>query len=240
MMELERTASPTPVLRWLGHAGFAIGFADILFLVDPYLPGDTALSPDLILCTHTHDRHMHAPTLQGLLDASPHAKVVIPKSAAEHAYSAGVPFERMTTTDAGLRVEYFKNGQYGRVYAAPSAHPDLGWTPLGGYPYLGYLIRFGPYTIYHAGDCALYAELAANLKPYSVTAALLPLGEHNFTIPQAAALAAEIGARWVIPMHYETSAGEGDRFINHMLGFHPEQKFKVFEPGETWALPVLT
>ena len=49
----------------------------------------------------------------------------------------------MTTTDSDLRVEYFKGGLYGRVYSVPSAHPELDWTPLGGYPHLGYLIRFG-------------------------------------------------------------------------------------------------
>ena len=31
------------------------------------------------------------------------------------------------------------------------AHNRLDWTPLGGYPYLGYLARFGACTIYHAG-----------------------------------------------------------------------------------------
>jgi L-ascorbate metabolism protein UlaG (beta-lactamase superfamily) len=238
-MALAGAPSSTPVLRWLGHAGFAVGFADILFIVDPYLPANLPPDADLILCTHAHQRHMHAPTLKSMLEGSPHAKVVVPKSAAEQARDAGVPFERMTTTDAGLRVEYFKNGQYGRVYAAPSAHPDLDWTPLGGYPYLGYLMRFGPYTVYHAGDSVLYDKLAANLRPYNVTAALLPVGGKNFGISDAAALASEIGAKWVIPMHYEDASGDVDRFINHMLGFHPEQRFKVFERGESWVVPAI-
>jgi L-ascorbate 6-phosphate lactonase len=237
-MDLAGTLFPSPVLSWLGHAGFTVRFADILFVVDPYLPADVPSDVDLILCTHPHQRHMHAPTLASMLKASPHVKVVIPKSAAEQARLAGVAFDRMTTTDAGLRVEYFKNGQYGRVYAAPSAHPGLDWTPLGGYPYLGYLMRFGPYTVYHAGDCAPYDELAANLRPYNVTVALLPVGGHNFGIADAAALAAEIGAKWVIPMHYE-NAGDAERFINHMLGFHPAQKFKVFEQGESWVVPAI-
>ena len=41
----------------------------------------------------------------------------------------------MTTTDSGLRIEYFKDNLYARVYAVPSAHPQLDWTPAGGYPY---------------------------------------------------------------------------------------------------------
>jgi len=110
----------------------------------------------------------------------------------------------MTTTDSGLRIEYFKDNLYGRVYAVPSAHPHLDWTAAGGYPYLGYLIRFGRWTIYHAGDCVLYPELAAHLRPFNVNVALLPIGPGNFSVSEAAQLASDIGAAWVIPMHHAT------------------------------------
>ncbi len=155
--------------------------------------------------------------------------------------SIGIPLHRMTTTDSDLRVEYFKNGPYGRVYSVPSAHPELNWTPLGGYPYLGYLIRFGAWTIYHAGDCQWYEGIAGRLRPYNVTAALLPIeGPGNFNIAQAAQLAEDIRARWLIPMHYGTFAdqsADASRFVDHMLGFHPAVGFKVFEPGERWIIP---
>ena len=176
-----------------------------------------------------------------MLDASPRAKVVIPKSTAEHARSIGVPYDRMTTTDSDLRVEYFKGGLYGRVYAVPSAHPELDWTPLGGYPHLGYLLRFGQHTIYHAGDCRWYEGIVGRLRPYNVTAALLPIDGHgNFEIAEAAQLAEEIRARWLVPMHYGTFADQKadvSRFVDHMLGFRPSIGFKVFEPGERWVIP---
>jgi L-ascorbate metabolism protein UlaG (beta-lactamase superfamily) len=111
-----------------------------------------------------------------MLEGSKRAKLVLPKSAAEQAHAAGIGYDRMTTTDADLRIEYFKDDLYGRVYAVPSAHPRLDWTADGGYPYLGYLIRFGRWTIYHAGDCALYEGLAERLRPYNVSVALLPVG----------------------------------------------------------------
>ena len=34
-------------------------------------------------------------------------------------------------------------------------------------------MRFGPYTIYHAGDGVHYDRLAERLRPYNATAALL-------------------------------------------------------------------
>ena len=159
---------------------------------------------------------------------------MLPKSTAEHAVSLGIPLDRMTTTDSDLRVEYFKNGPYGRIYAVPSAHPDLNWTPLGGYPCLGYLIRFGPWTIYHAGGCQWYEGIVGRLRPYNVTAALLPIeGAANFDVAAAGQLAEDIRARWLIPMHYS----DANRFVDHMLGFRPTVGFKVLKPGEKWMIP---
>jgi L-ascorbate metabolism protein UlaG (beta-lactamase superfamily) len=129
---------------------------------------------------------------------------------------------------------------YGRVYAVPSAHDQLEWTPLGGYPYLGYLIRFGGETIYHAGDCVRYEDLVQRLVRYNVTVALLPVGGRGFDAAGAAQLAADIGARWLAPMHYgalEGTPANADALVEHLLGHRPEQRFKVFRHGEGWTLP---
>jgi L-ascorbate metabolism protein UlaG (beta-lactamase superfamily) len=239
--EIESTDAETPALWWLGRSGFAVKYEGIVFYVDPCLSSPAtpitareATNADMILCTHAHASHMDPETLPAMLEASPRAKVVLPKSAAEHARSIGIPLDRMTTTDSDLRVEYFKNGPYGRIYSVPSAHPELSWTPLGGYPYLGYLIRFGACTIYHAGGCQWYEGIVGRLRPYTVTAALLPIeGAGNFDVTAAAQLAEDIRARWLIPMHYT----DASRFVDHMLGFRPSVGFKVLEPGERWTIP---
>ncbi len=252
--EIETTLTSTPTLWWLGHAGFVVKYQSITFYVDPCfsdfaarprlaeapLRGEEASNADLILCTHAHEDHMDPRTLKPMLQASPRAKIVMPKSAAGHAHSLGIPYERMTTTDAGLRVEYFKDGLYSRVYSEPSAHPTLEWTPIGGYPYLGYLIRFDRWTIYHPGNCVLYEGLVERLRPYTVSVALLPIAGANFSVAEAAQLAADIGAEWLVPMHYGTfgpDAGEESRFVEHMLGQRPAQPFKVFRRGEKWTVP---
>ena len=218
-------------LTWLGHSGFVLQFREIKFYVDPVLTTVIA-DADLILCTHAAS--MDPGTLLPALAASPHVKIVLPKSATEHARALGIPLERMTTTDSGLRVEYFKNGLYGRVYSIPSAHPELDFTPQGGFPYLGYLVRFGDITVYHAGGCRNYEGLADRLKPYRVTVALLPLGPDNFEPAQAAQLAEDIGAPWLVPMSHD----DPGPFVDHMLGFRPSIGFKVFEAGEGWTIPV--
>lgn len=247
--EIEGARCVAPRLWWLGHAGFVLKYRQAILYVDPMLSEerpDRLVAPPfagaevthagLVLCTHAHAGHMDPDTVPAMLAASRRAKVVMPITAAGHAHELGIAYQRMVTTNADLRVEFLDD----RIYAAPSAHPQLDWTPQGGYPYLGYLVRFGSYTIYHAGDGAPYEGLASRLLPYNVNVALLPIGgTRNFTIPEAARLAGEIGAEWLVPMHYDMFPGcvvEIDRFIEHMLGQHPGQRFKVFECGEGWTV----
>jgi L-ascorbate 6-phosphate lactonase len=250
--EIDQTITATPALWWLGHSGFVIRFANITFYVDPCfsdfpdrprriaspLLGKEVRHADMILSTHAHPGHLDPASILPMLQASVRAKLVLPRSAQEHAYAAGIPYDRLSPTDSDLRIEYFKENLYGRIYAVPSAHPQLDWTAAGGYPYLGYLIRFGRWTIYHAGDCAAYPGLATRLRPYNVNVALLPIGGKNFSVSGAAQLASDIGAAWVVPMHY--GVFEEDReseFVTHLLGHRPEQRFRVLQCGQKWTVP---
>jgi hypothetical protein len=38
-------------------------------------------------------------------------------------------------------------------------------------------------------------------------------------------------------MGYGDSPSSSERFIEHMLGHRPAQRFKVFEAGEMWTVP---
>jgi len=239
LAEIETSVCVSPAIWWLGSSGFVLKYRNAILYVDPFLSTPQAPLPaagvthaGLILCTHRG--RLDPDTIRPMLDASPRAKLVIPKNVAAHAKQMGIPFSRMVIIDSGLRVEYLDD----RIYAVPSAQDKLDWTPLGGYPYLGYLVRFGGLTIYHPGDCVPYEDLAQRLRPYSVTVALLPIAgrPHNFEIAEAAQLAEDIGARWLVPMNYDSSS-QIDRFIGHMLGHRPAQRFKVFERGEMWSVP---
>lgn len=259
LQQIDDSRCDTPALWWLGHSGFVLKYRNSIFYLDPYLsdslgathprlvepplsPGEIA-NASLILCTHAHADHLDPGSVPAILEASRRAKLVIPKSVAEHAHALGISYHRMVTTDSSLRVEYLDD----RIYSAPSAHNQLDWTPLGGYPYLGYLVRFGNCTIYHAGDCVPYPGLADRLRPYNITVALLPISGRksdsapgNFEIAEAAELAEEIGARWLVPMHYGMFASNAcgvEGFIDHMLGQRPAQRFKVFECAEKWDVP---
>ena len=227
---IDRTITATPSLWWLGEAGFVVRFASITFYVDPCFtelpiaPSDVHHA-DMILGSAA--KNVDAP-VAAMLASSKQAKLILPKSASDLAHSRGIPYERMTTTDSGLRVEYFKDNLYSRIYCVPTSPA---WTAAGGYPELGYLIRFGRWTIYHGGSGAPYEGLADRLRPFNVSVALLPVGEKYFSPAEAAQLASDIGAAWLVPYHAGASC------IEHLLGHCPEQRFKVFRPGEGWTVP---
>jgi L-ascorbate metabolism protein UlaG (beta-lactamase superfamily) len=238
LRQIETARCAAPAIWWLGGSGFALKFKQAIVYVDPCLaapgapfPPEAVTHAGLILCTHR--ARLDGAVLPAMLAASPRAKLVIPKSLGAPAHQLGIDYSRMVTTDSGLRVEYLDD----RVYAVPSACEQLDWTPLGGYPHLGFLVRFGGVTIYHAGAGVPYDDLEARLRPYNVTVALLPVSGRpgNFEIAEAAQLAENIGARWAVP--FAPTQPPIERFIEHMLGHRPAQAFKVFEPGEMWTIP---
>src|SRR5205814_417386 len=98
-----------------------------------------------------------------------------------------------------------------QIRAVASAHETPEQTPKGGYLYLGYVFHFGPLTVYHSGDTVLYDGLVERLKPLNIDLALLPINGRsperrvagNLNGKEAAWLAKEIGAKLVIPCHYD-------------------------------------
>lgn len=272
LREIEDLVCPTPALWWLGHCGFALKWRSTILYIDPYLSNSQAhryrksdrphnrlvaapLQPsaiehaDLVLATHAHCAHLDPGTAPKIMEASKSARLILPKSAAGRAHMMGVDYLRMTTLDAGQRLEYLgHDDEVIRVDAVASAHEALDWTEEHGFPYLGYILRMGEFAVYHAGDCAPYEGLAKTLRPYDLDLALLPINGRdpdrgmpgNFTIHEAAALAEDAGIRCIAPIHYgmfEVNDVSVDLFIDHMLGHHPGVRFKIFEAGERWLLP---
>jgi len=81
-----------------------------------------------------------------------------------------------------------------------------------------------PWTIYHSGDTLLYDGMADRLRPFAVDLALLPINGRapqrrtagNLWGREAAQLARDIGAKLVVPCHYdlfEFNTATPDEFI---------------------------
>jgi L-ascorbate metabolism protein UlaG (beta-lactamase superfamily) len=133
------------------------------------------------------------------------------------------------------------------IAAIPSAHPTIERDKMGRCHFLGYVITWNGFRIYHSGDTLLHEGLVPALKPFKVDLALLPInGDRperrvagNLDGPQAARLAHDIGARCVTPCHYDlfefNTASPGD--------FRKEcerlrQPYRIMQNGEFWDLKI--
>ena len=264
LAEIEQAECPTPKIWWLGQSGFAIKHKARIVYIDPYLSEsltekykdtnkphvrmtECPLNPaeithaDLILSSHKHSDHLDPGTVPAMLQASPRASLVLPRSLVDHAAQMGVPRERMFGTDAGARVQGF-------VHVIPSAHEQLDYTAETGYPYLGFVLRFGDITIYHSGDCVPYDGLVDALRAFGVTVALLPINGSdpkrgvagNFNIAQAVQLADDIGAEWIVPTHYDMftfNTVDVNDFKKHIRSRNLRTRYKVMQCGEGWQIP---
>jgi len=70
---------------------------------------------------------------------------------------------------------------------------------------VGFIVNDGKDIFYFAGDTALFGDMKSVISRYGVTVASLPIGGHYTMDPDAAVMAADwLGAKYVIPMHYNT------------------------------------
>src|SRR5688500_6866327 len=152
-------------LWWLGQSGFLVAWEGRHLLLDPYLSdsltrkyADTdkphvrmterVVDPaelgfvDVVTASHGHTDHLDPDTLRAL----PNAQLVAPAAhrelAAERAGRAPVEIDDGET----ISVAGFE------ITAVPAAHEAIERDEAGRMLHLGYVVRCGPFSLYHAGD----------------------------------------------------------------------------------------
>lgn len=250
-------------LWWLGQSGFLLQWQGIHILLDPYLSDSltkkygqtdkphvrmTELVVDparlsianIATSTHNHTDHLDAETLRPVLAANPNLKLVIAE--ANRAFVAdrlkidpAIPIG----VDDGASIEISDI----KFSGIASAHETVEKDERGRAKYLGYVIQFGGWRIYHSGDTVRYEGMAEKLRPFKVDVALLPINGRaperrvpgNLFGREAAQLAKDIEAKLVIPCHYEMfefNTASPDEFIHECRRIG--QPFKVLCCGEKW------
>jgi L-ascorbate metabolism protein UlaG (beta-lactamase superfamily) len=127
------------------------------------------------------------------------------------------------------------------ITGVPSAHEALERDDAGRCKYLGYVVRVGPWTLYHSGDTVLYDAMAEKLQPFGVDVALLPINgakperrvAGNLSGRESAALGKAIGAKLVVPCHYEMfgfNTASTDEFVNEATRIG--QPYRVLRAGQ--------
>lgn len=260
-VERAREKADTLHLWWLGQSGFLVHWNQRFLLLDPYLSDsltqkyastdkphvrmtERVVSPetlnfiDVVTSSHNHTDHLDAETLIPLREVNPALQMIIPEANREFVT------ERLKTDvgwplgcDDGTALELWDF----TVTGVPAAHESVERDETGRCKYLGYVVRVGPWTVYHSGDTVLYEGMAERLRPFGVDIALLPINgakperrvAGNLDGRESANLGKAIDAKLVIPCHYEMfefNTATVDEFVEEAdrIG----QPYRILRAGE--------
>lgn len=219
---------PRSELTWLGQASFLLESEETRILIDPWVsPHEGRLIPpppleivaqriDFVLVTHEHLDHLDVRFLRTLSEYSPGARLVLPAAIAAEAEGV-LPIEPVKpgdVLDAGtLRVEVIR-AVHG--ISMNDAYSD------GGGRFVGYMLRGPDLALYHAGDTIATEEVIEALESAGIEIALLPINGRdyfreeqgivgNLDCREAVRLARRIGARILVPYHWDGFAGNTER-----------------------------
>ena len=188
-------------LTFLGHSAILLEYDGRAVLVDPFLTGNPtaavaadAVEADVIVLTHAHGDHVG--------DAVAIAKRTGAVVVSNVEIAGRLAREGIATLGAntGGRVAL----SVGAVSFTPAWHSSsFGDGGYGGLA-MGAVFEIGGRRVYHAGDTALFGDMALIARG-GLDVALLPIGDH-FTMGPADALEAVklLGPRRVVPIHYGT------------------------------------
>ena len=256
-----RKTPDTLHLWWLGQSGYLLQWQGQHLLLDPYLSDSLtkkyantakphvrmtarAIAPerlnfiDVVTSSHNHTDHLDGETLGPLLQVNPNLTAIV--SAANRAFAADrlqVPQDRLTaiTLDTPITVGAFT------FHAVPAAHEQIEQDEQGQHKFIGLIVQVGPWVIYHSGDTVLYDGMVEILRRWSIDLALLPINGRdpkrgvagNLSGAEAVQLAQTIGAKLVIPGHYELFAFNTvtpEEFVQHASA--AQQPYRLLQCGE--------
>jgi L-ascorbate metabolism protein UlaG (beta-lactamase superfamily) len=227
-------------VTWLGHAMFCLESRSGKRLVlDPFIrdnpkfPKGFDLSRvDVIAPTHGHFDHFgnDGPDLARRTGAT----VVCVFELA--LWLGGKGIEKVSGMNKGgtQTVSDFKLTMVNALHSAGASHSENN-PPSDP---CGYVIDVDGFTIYHAGDTAVFTDMALIAELYRPDLALLPIGDFYTMGPEAAAKACELlKAPRAIPMHYATFPalpGTSAAFQDEVRKRGLDTEVIVLEPGQSW------
>lgn len=222
---------------WHGHSNVQINAAGRNVIIDPFFTGNpvcvtdwrTAPRPDLVLVTHDHGDHVgDAVDICRTTDALCGAVYDTVFSLA----ARGLPESRIGLAgNIGGTIELLDM----RVTITPAVHTSETGAPVG------YVIRMpNGFTVYHAGDTALFGDMALISQFHQIDLALLPIGDVFTMNPEQAVHACTLlRPRAVMPMHWGTfpplEQSPAD-FAERMRATHPDIRCITVQPGQSFTI----
>jgi L-ascorbate 6-phosphate lactonase len=247
-----------PVVTWLGQAGFRFEAGGLRILVDPFfsdhedrtyppLPVDEfGAAIDWLLVTHEHLDHLDPQSLRAVAARSERLRIVVPAPLEHMARDACADAEVLAVA-RGDRLELPGAGAVTVVPAVHAVHPRDGYADDP--RFVGYVLELEGVTVYHAGDTLAADSLFEALAPLLVDVALLPVNGRTFFREQAdlagnldgrdaVALATRIGARVLVPIHWDLFAGNTEwpgRVVDEAVQAEAPLHVLTLRRGVPWA-----
>jgi L-ascorbate metabolism protein UlaG (beta-lactamase superfamily) len=221
-------------IRFLGHSAFTLSDGDTTVLIDPFLTGNPKaavaaddLNPTTILLSHGHADH-YGDTVQ--IAKRSGAEVIALTEIAGELEGEGL---QVSNPNLGGTV----TTDWGSVKMVPAWHTSTTANGTINTP-AGLLIKFADTVVYHLGDTCLFSDLQLVGRRAPIDVALMPIGGH-FTMDRHDAVdaAALVGAKTVIPCHYNTFPlieTDADAFKADVES-QTSSSVVVLEPGATWS-----
>ncbi len=227
-------------VTYLGHAAFrVVSPQGLTILIDPFLKNNPKTpeglkevdKADLILVTHGHGDHL-GDTLA--IAQKTNASVVAMAELATYLTKKGL--KNVVRMNKGGKYT-FKGIQIVMTHAIHSSSVTEGDQVIYAGEPVGFVIRLeNGFSIYHAGDTAVFSDMKIIGDLYEPNLALLPIGSHFTMDPKEAAYAAKlIRPQYIIPMHYGTwplLTGTLDEF-SRLMKDQPNVKVIPIQPGQT-------
>ena len=226
-------------LTWNGHSNFTLRTGGQTFLIDPFFDGNPTSSlrskdlskVDYVLVTHDHGDHIG----QALeICRATGAKLLAIVETCAKLMGQGLPQQQVVN---GIGINFGGTVELGAVKATmvQAVHSSESGLPVG------YILTLADgFTLYHAGDTAIFATMELYGKLFNIDMALLPVGG-TFTMDarQAAISCGLLRCEQVIPMHWGTFpvlASNTEAFAKALEDLGVETTLVRCEPGQTVPL----
>lgn len=261
----ERVPADALGVTFIGHSSFLLQMNGKNILIDPVLskrlivlrrmrrPGVAAeqMPPiDVVLLTHAHMDHLDFASLRQVIRntrrlCGRNPEVVVPKGVEDLVARLGFAHVHEMEWWQRLRLQGLQ------ITMTPCQHWGARMFSDTHRGYGGYVVEGGGHSVYHSGDTAYFdgfTEVGRRLRPQ---VALLPIGAYFpdtyravHTNPEEAVQAfRDVGAEWMIPMHYgtfrlgrEPMDEPVQRLIAEGLRLEIEEQVRVLTEGETMRL----
>ena len=248
---------------WLGQSGFLIKYRGHQLLFDPYLSdsltkkyaatdkphvrvSERVVEPasltgiEVVTSSHNHTDHLDADTLVPLSQANPGMTLILPE--------ANIDFASERLQESVPNMAGLNDGGHGdwgvfRITGVAAAHNAIELDDRGRCKFLGFVVDFGPWTVFHSGDTLWHHGMVEALVIHKPNLALLPINGNkperrvagNLNPQEAAALARAGNVSCVIPCHYdmfEFNTADPADFVQACESL--QQGNRVLLGGERW------